>query len=444
MVLLFSPSGAKQRWYKLLLGIVMLLGVVMVAKNARANGEEFKALFEYGERGSYFGNTREDISIPKSSVGQASTNSGFDSYHREPGVVQLFFPRGAPESVRTKFPLVYLCTPIHGFTFRRWTEIMQPSLINFLTSHGYAVVMPSSIGERGSSNEVLGAIMPNLDSQANGVSLEEVAKRYLNFTVASFTYLTNEFFGSESKKKNDNNNNYVPGESALDTVRRNYRTRVYTLYSRVDVENAALIGFSVGGAIAAYSGSILKSRNQMNLRMSFLLAPTIGERPGAARKVGLELWNLYHSDLHNNPNVIVTSSADGMGGLSSSRAFYFEAEKLEALLVEIRFATHCHFPVVMSECNLLNIQEDIGGVRAFDLALANAAFRYYLRGDQKAGELISLQRGVDSFKSPTSVWDVDVLTFRNDTRGFIKLFNNNRGPPFERSSKVKFREMNDR
>ena len=133
-----------------------------------------------------------------------------------------------------------------------------------------------------------------------------------------------------------------------------------------------------------------------------------------------------------------------MGGLSSSRAFYFEAEKLEALLVEIRFATHCHFPVVMSECNLLNIQEDIGGVRAFDLALANAAFRYYLRGDQKAGELISLQRGVDSFKSPTSVWDVDVLTFRNDTRGFIKLFNNNRGPTFERSSKVKFREMNDR
>jgi hypothetical protein len=58
--------------------------------------------------------------------------------------------------------------------------------------------------------------------------------------------------------------------------------------------------------------------------------------------------------------------------------------------------------------------------------------------------LISLQRGVDSFKSPTSVWDVDVLTFRNDTRGFIKLFNNNRGPTFERSSKVKFREMNDR
>ena len=38
--------------------------------------------------------------------------------------------------------------------------------------------------------------MPNLDSQANCVSLEEVAKRYLNFTVASFTYLTNEFFGS--------------------------------------------------------------------------------------------------------------------------------------------------------------------------------------------------------------------------------------------------------
>lgn len=189
-MLLFSPSGAKQRRYKLLLGIVVLLGVVMVAKNARANGEEFKALFEYGERGSYFGNTREDISIPKSSVGQASTNSGFDSYHRESGVVQLFFPRGAPESVRTKFPLVYLCTPIHGFTFRRWTEIMQPSLINFLTSHGYAVVVPSSIGERGSSNEVLGAIMPNLDSQANGVSLEEVAKRYLNFTVASFTYLT--------------------------------------------------------------------------------------------------------------------------------------------------------------------------------------------------------------------------------------------------------------
>ena len=107
------------------------------------------------------------------------------------------------------------------------------------------------------------------------------------------------------------------------------------------------------------------------------------------------------------------------------------ADMSEALLVEIRFATHCHFPVVMSECNLLNIQEDIGGVRAFDLALANAAFRYYLRGDQKAGELISLQRGVDSFKSPTSVWDVDVLTFRNDTRGFIKLFNNNRGPTFE-------------
>ena len=58
-MLLFSPSGAKQRRYKLLLGIVVLLGVVMVAKNARANGEEFKALFEYGERGSYFGNTRE-------------------------------------------------------------------------------------------------------------------------------------------------------------------------------------------------------------------------------------------------------------------------------------------------------------------------------------------------------------------------------------------------
>ena len=70
--------------------------------------------------------------------------------------------REAPESVRTKFPLVYVCTPMHGFTFQRWTEIMQPYMINFLTSHGYAVIVPSSIGEPGSSDEVLGAIFPNL------------------------------------------------------------------------------------------------------------------------------------------------------------------------------------------------------------------------------------------------------------------------------------------
>jgi hypothetical protein len=419
-----------------MLEILVLLVLAMVAQSARADKA---SLFEYGERGSYFGNTREDVPIPKSTAGQASTNSGFDTFHREEGVVQLFFPRGAPESVRTKFPLVYLCTPIHGFTFRRWTEIMQPSLINFLTSHGFAVVAPSSIGERDSPDEVLGAIMPDRDSQSNGVSLEEVAKRYVNFTVASFSYLTNDFFGIETSKKN--NDEYVPGETILDTARRNYRTRMYTLYSRVDVENTAMIGFSVGGAVAAYSGSILKSRNQMNLKMSFLLAPTIGERPGAARKVGLELWNRYHSGLQNNPNVIVAGSEDGMGGLSSSRAFYYEAEKLEALLVEIRFATHCHFPVLMSECNFLNVQEDIGGIRAFDLALANAAFQHYLRGDQKAGELISLQNGLDAFKSPTSTWEVDAITYRNDVRGLIKLFNDNRGRTFQQSAKVKFREM---
>ena len=54
--------------------------------------------------------------------------------------------------------------------------------------------MPSSIGERGSSNEVLGAIMPNLDSQANGVSLEEVAKRYLNFVGGEFYVLDDPVF----------------------------------------------------------------------------------------------------------------------------------------------------------------------------------------------------------------------------------------------------------
>ena len=438
-----SSSTAQQKWQ--IRRAHLLLAVLMgfaVAKNARANEEEFKALFEYNERGSYFGNTRIDVSIPKSHVDQPSSNSGFDSYHREEGSVQLFFPRGAPESVRTKFPLVYVCTPMHGFTFQRWTEIMQPYMINFLTSHGYAVIVPSSIGEKGSSDEVLGAILPNSDAQTNGVSLEDVAKRYLNFTVASFTYLTNDFFGTAVSRSNINTE-YTPGESVLDTARRNYRTRMYTLYDRVDVENASLLGFSVGGAIAAYSGSILKSRNQSNLKVSFLLAPTIGERSGAARKVGLELWNTYKSILHNNPSVIVTGTEDGMGGLSGSHAFYFEAQKLEALLVQIRFATHCHFPVIMSECNFFNLQEDIGGIRAFDVALANAAFRCYLQGDQKAGELISLQRGIGSFKSPTSTWEVDVLAFRNETRGPIKLFNNNRGPTFEQSAqRVMFREMN--
>ena len=137
-----SSSTTQQKWQ--IRRAHLLLAVLMgfaVAKNARTNEEEFKALFEYNERGSYFGNTRIDISIPKSLVDQPSSNSGFDSYHREEGSVQLFFLRGAPESVRTKFPLVYVCTPMHGFTFQRWIEIMQPYMINFLTSHGYAVIV---------------------------------------------------------------------------------------------------------------------------------------------------------------------------------------------------------------------------------------------------------------------------------------------------------------
>jgi hypothetical protein len=55
--------------------------------------------------------------------------------------------------------------------------------------------------------------------------------------------------------------------------------------------------------------------------------------------------------------------------------------------------------------------------------------------------LISLQNGLDAFKSPTSTWEVDAITYRNDVKGLIKLFNDNRGRTFQQSAKVKFREM---
>jgi len=258
--------------------LMVSLFALFISTVVTAADSEDPRLFEYGVmEPKYTEFTREEIFIRSSNT--TENNNGYNNYFREEGSVQIYFPRGAPpdNDIRAKFPLVYLCTPIHGFTFTRWVTIIQPSLIQFLTQQGYAVITPNQIGVKGSSNEVLGAILPNSDAQANGVSLEDVAKRYLNFTVASYTYLQQEFF-----RNFDNNIAYIPGESFVERTRRNARTRMYTLYDRVDTDNCAFIGFSVGGAIAAYSGAIVRERNINGggQKVTFMLAPTIGERPG--------------------------------------------------------------------------------------------------------------------------------------------------------------------
>ena len=144
---------------------------------------------------------------------------------------------------------------------------MQPYMINFLTSHGYAVIVPSSIGEKGSSDEVLGAILPNSDAQTNGVSLEDVAKRYLNFMVASFTYLTNDFFGTAVSRSNINTE-YTPGESVLDTARR-ITERECIRYTTEWTLKMHPYWASRWKCHSSLQWQHLKSRNQSNLKVSF-------------------------------------------------------------------------------------------------------------------------------------------------------------------------------
>ena len=75
----------------------------------------------------------------------------------------------------------------------------------------------------------------------------------------------------------------------------------------------------MGVAIVAYAAAIARSR-MMNdfVKMSFLLAPTIGERPDAPLLIGNEIWNAYKTPLPNTTVVVVAGIEDGMGGLQGA------------------------------------------------------------------------------------------------------------------------------
>jgi len=290
-------------------------------------------------------------------------------------------PPRLPEALEA-LPIIGFVLPTYGDTAAGWTQ-RNEAMARHIASHGFGVV--SSLATGGIQDEGRTRIPGRypvgvyLDAPVHMLQmLQRLADISTNGTA------TSRFEPSLGPER----------DGALRLLK-----------DRVDVDNIAIAGYSVGGAGAMWTLELAETRWPGHVVAAMMLAPAIGRegnQGNGARSLFVRGSSNRPAGLNvTKPLLLITGSEDNMGGVDGSRNLYKSSTKAPRIMLEILGATHCFIPYeVANECAVDSYRQQVAAAEH-----AVAFFKLYLANDTAALPAVWGKELIEGSSMPLStVW----------------------------------------